>query len=387
MVDSTREHLPLQRTILAEMYRNQYRRRGHDLYRPVLHNGHYMYAYEPIENFELDRMNTKDRDIYLRMIPELKTNRYVIAFQNGLFWLNAPEAIESKDGTTRIPPKRFYPFAHGVLPECMSEDSVAVSFHRMDYDFNAIQKEMHQWTQQHPDEQIIYAYRGIHMNPFNHILQCQGYNEAEMCFIFGMLGRLMFERNFRGDNFDVELCFSGGRATGKSTLMKWINYMYTCRNDVGIVSNTEKDHFALSGLMDCLVYLVYNMDSLDAKVYRNMITGGSVTLPFKHQPPREVQWSTHGVCVLDSESGDKFTSLQNHMSVVDFSQEVRDTEPDLFHQGCLRIDRFLTYIVAAYVDDLLPLSLGRGESPFHRIIPLTIQAHTMARMKKGFGTL
>jgi hypothetical protein len=402
-------HQILYARLLKEAYQKQYKKQDDTLFKPVYINGRYIYAYVramtirefvngmPVRHPDAQTfvMMTDRQSTYTQLVrdlthlesaylPVLKTNRYVMAFENGLFWLDAP-AANDEDGVTRLPPKRFFPFSQGVIPECMSVDSVAVSFHRMEYDYVGIEREMREWILRNPEEDIIHAYRGISMHPFNSVLEYQGYDEAEMCFVFGMLGRLMFKHNYRNDNFESELWFNGKAGTGKSTFMKWIQCLYTNKKDVGVISNNAERTYPLAGIADCLVYLVFEMNknfTLDQMTYQSMVSGESVTIAAKYKTAQEVQWSAHGACACNQLPNwrNNFGSLKRRISVVEFGKKVREIKDDLFKNGILRLDRFLSFITAAYVDDLLYSVVGEGGRPFQSVIPKKIKNNTATAM-------
>jgi len=400
-------HQLLYARLLREAYDNQYRKQGDELFKPVYVNGKYIYAYERAmsirayvngmlmrhQDAETFAMMTEKQSTYTQLIrdltqldsiylPELEPNRYVMAFKNGLFWLDAPEAFD--DEGNRLPPKRFFPFVEGEVPDCMAGDSVAVSFHRMDYDYKGIEREMREWINEHPDRPIIEAYRGISMHPFNEVLEYQGYTDAEREFVFGMLGRLMFKHNYRGDNFESELWFNGKAGTGKSTFMKWIQFLYTNKKHVGVISNNVERTYPLAGIADCLVYLVFEMNknfNLDQMTYQSMVSGETVTIAAKYKTATEVEWSAHGACACNQLPNwrNNFGSLRRRICVIEFSKKVQEINDHLFSDGCQRIDRFLAYNTAAY-NALLYSVVGNGGRPFQSVVPQKIKNNTIAAM-------
>jgi hypothetical protein len=328
--------------------------------------------YSLLGNGAISRMNLHLKTIETPFFPTLKKDRYTLAFQNGLYSLRT---------------LLFYPFSERKLPPHFDPSKFsAVKYHRIDYDYVNMNNEQNSGMYRGN-----LRYQNINMGPFYKVLKHQKYDEQEIFFIYAMLGRVLYEQNYRlddddmyGDNFESELWFEGVAQSGKSTMMKWIQEVVPIA-DVGVISNQVEKNFPLMGCVDRLFYLVYEMNenfNLDQMLLQNMISGEMINIAVKNKAPTVLKWNMHG-CFSSNNIPD-FKDNQNSMArrfcVVSHLVPVLTRDEKLFRQGIDNMDRFITVISRAY-HHLLRESYT-SDGGFRTLIPPKIMENTKRVMSQ-----
>ena len=308
--------------------------------------------------------------------PTLKKDRYTLAFSNGLYSLRILQ---------------FYPLSSRTLPPHFNPAKYsAVKYHRINYKEAEIQQQKQNFLRTNPSDPSLW-FMHIELSPFRKVLTHQGYDMDEMFFIFAMLGRVLYEQNYRldkndkfGDNFESELWFEGVAQSGKSTMMKWIQEVVDI-NDVGVISNQVEKNFPLQGCIDRLFYMVYEMNenfNLDQMILQNMISGEMINIAIKNQSPVITKWNMHG-CFASNNIPD-FKDNQNSMGrrfcVVSHQKPVEERNEKLLQSGVDRIDFFITIISSAYHELLRRSYVADGG--FRSLIPKKIIENTKRVMSQ-----
>lgn len=342
-----------------EAHRNQYRRKGEALYKPRYNkNGDFVYAYEyvcDISNFVYEALFPTDQNQYYyncfterggtpkycitylthtkhEMLPELKPNRFVFAFRNGLFvtTLNRFYYFRKRPG------KHWVGHLDGNITACR--------YHDIDFDEEGMSKEEVAAGKA--------SFMGIELEGVRKILQHQQFTPEEMMWIYGLLGRFLFPVG-KLDNWGVFPYFLGLAGTGKSTCLRLLASLFDPR-DVAVLNNTLQKTFALDGLMGKYIYLGLDIDEnfqLDQATFQSMVVGEEVAVIRKHKTPLTVLWDIQGGFAGNKLPNwkDNGGSLTRRMIVIAFDYIVKSQDTGLMDRCRAQIGRFLKVITSAYL--------------------------------------
>jgi hypothetical protein len=362
-----KKHQQLLYFYLKQCFKNKYRRYGKSLYRPIFNQkGQFTYAYErvcdisdfifdaifPIELnpywFECltDSNNTATfcvkqlENIKTEWLPDLKRDRRIHSFRNGLFVTSTNE---------------FYSFEK--LDDCgwvgdleSSEGEItAMRYHDMDFRYREIAEEM-----KGPDGQS-YHYTYVKMDSISNILSYQGFSTEERNFIYFTLGRMLYPNNCL-DNFQFMPFFIGLAGTGKSLLLRLLCELFD-PNDIAAISNSCQKTFQLDGLYKKMIMICTDMDenfAFDMPTLLNMISGETVSVIRKNKDPDVINnWSIPMAFAsnrLPAKFNDSAGQLSRRWPMIEFGKRVLKVDTSLFHECLKELDKFLFVINSAYLD-------------------------------------
>lgn len=273
-------------------------------------------------------MLTKVKSEYL---PKLDRNRYVHAWQNGIYCLDLNEFFYFQKGQDR------------KTVADMAGNLTAIKYHDQVWDEEGMEADMRAGKRYHP--------MFIQMEPITKILRDQGYTFNDMRFIYAILGRLYFPLA-EYDNWGVHLFCYGMAGTGKSTMLRIVACTYEAR-DVGHLNNTLQKTFALEGIAEKLVYFALDIDSnfqLDQVTWQSMVVSEEVSVVRKFKTPLTFKWTIPGAFAANRMMNwtDNQGSVARRLFMVDHPHVVSDTNPNLFEKCMAVSDRFMKVTVSLY---------------------------------------
>lgn len=349
-------------------FKQGYRKDGKSLYRPrYTEDGDFTCSYElvsdisdfvfgvvyPIEQnhywFECltEKQGTASHvisaleNIRSEWLPELKRNRMIHSFRNGVFCLDLNVFCWYKP--------RPEPGKHTVSD--LTGNVVAIKYH--DQEFDELGMEAEQKADVEQGKTPSPHYISIKIPEVDKILKDQEFSMLERMFIYNLLGRLFFPIGDR-DSWGVFPFFFGMAGTGKSTLLRLVASAFEAR-DVGFLSNALQKTFALEGIVTKLVYFALDIDGhfqLDQVTWQSMVVGEEVSVLRKFKTPLEVKWDIPGGFAANKLMNwtDNAGSLARRLIIVEFINTIRSSDPNLFEKCKKEMDRFLKVTVSAYHD-------------------------------------
>lgn len=170
-------------------------------------------------------------------------------------------------------------------------------------------------------------------------------------WIYVFMGRMIYEIG-EHDTWQALMFMKGKAGTGKSTLGKVLSFLYNAI-DVGVLSNNIETKFGLSGLVDKLIYICFEVKrdfKLDQGEMQSMISGEPIGIATKGKDPRSVVWKTHGFFM-----GNEFPAWTNNSGsiarriiTVLFNEVVTEGDPRLFDKLQAEMGNIIVKINRAY---------------------------------------
>ena len=322
--------------LLDSIYECGYQRYGDSLYQKIFYNGHFTHAwtvklsikkfiydktefcqdYRQWHNFTSNASNIRNATEFLEncqdpRISNLKKDRHVFAFQNGIYSCNE---IEKIDGTT-FHVDHFYEYGADITKR-LDMNVVASKFFNKIFDNYDTTDDWYSIPT--PNLQGIFDY--------------QDFSEDVSRWIYVFIGRLMFNLG-ELDNWQVALFLEGVAGSGKSTITKVVKKFYeTC--DVGVLSNNIEKTFGLSSLRDKLLFLAPEIKGdlrLEQSEFQLLIEGGDMQLPVKHKESHYIEWKIPGLFAGNEPPNytDNSGSISRRLVVAKFHKKVNNKDSDL----------------------------------------------------------
>ncbi len=282
--------------------------------------------------------------------PELKPNRHVFSFTNGLY--HAKEM-------------RFYRYGDPDNP--IPTDLVAAKF----FD--------HRFPEEYADGRTLF--RDIATPNLDKVLDHQRFSSEpydpddprghnipadetpEQKFyrtrfllsvkdwILVFMGRMIYDINDE-DQWQTIMFLKGVAGSGKSTLGKVISNLYDPA-DVGVLSNNIEKKFGLGSIVDKLIYLCYEVKNdfgVDQGEFQSMISGEPMSIPRKFETAVSKNWSSHGFLMGNEVANwvDNSGSMCRRIVLGDFTQQVTQGDPQLFDKLLAEMPAIILKINMAY---------------------------------------
>jgi phage/plasmid-associated DNA primase len=222
---------------------------------------------------------------------ELKKDRHIFAFQNGLYF-----AKEDK----------FIDYDHSIPP-----NTVAAKYFDIPFDNNSILET-----------------RDIETPYFDSIFEHQNISGDILKWVYIFTGRLIYEID-ELDGWQVIFFVQGQAGTGKSTYVMNVCKALYDEEDVGVMSNNIQTKFGLSDLVDKILYVAPEIKrdfSIEQGEFQSIVSGDKVTINIKCKSSRFENWKIPGV-MAGNESPDFIDnsgSIQRRMASIKFNNKVRD---------------------------------------------------------------
>lgn len=327
---------PLQNLLLSlldELYDNKYRRyKGQCCVQVKTPSGHYTRSWKPImtiQDFIYDTAqkeynptmwlnltqkgnNAQAATDYLSkckdiQFPEIKKNRHVWAFNNGLF------VGKEWNPTKGCWISRFYPY------ENPPRDPTIVASKYFDLPFS--------------DHGDIVDWWDIPTPHFQSVLDYQKFDEDVCKWMYVMGGRLCFDVGDI-DCWQVIPFLKGIARSGKSTLITKVFKKFYEGEDVKTLSNNIERKFGLSSICDGLMFIAPEVKGdlcLEQAEFQSLVSGEDVSIAVKHQQAKSVEWKTPGIL-----GGNEIPNWKDNSGSVlrrilpwNFSKQVMEADPHL----------------------------------------------------------
>lgn len=280
---------------------------------------------------------THCRDI---QFPEIKKNRHVWSFRNGLFvgkeWYEGQS--HEYDGQKDVGryKTRFYKYG---TPEYDALDPTIVACKFFDADFEHYDN-IHWWDIPTPHMQSILNY--------------QKFSEdvSKWLYVFG--GRLCFDVN-EMDGWQVIPFLKGIARSGKSTLITKVFKKFYDSEDVRTLSNNIEKKFGLWSIHDGLMFISPEVKgdlALEQAEFQSMVSGEDVSIARKNQKALSMQWNVPGILAGNEVPNwkDNSGSVQRRVLTWNFSKQVVEADPTLEDKLDQEIPAILCKCVKAYLE-------------------------------------
>ena len=214
---------------------------------------------------------SKCKDI---QFPEIKKNRHVWAFNNGLF------VGKEWNPTKGCWISRFYPYENPIYHYL---DPTIVASKYFDLPFY-----------NHED---IDDWWDIPTPHFQSVLDYQNFDEDVARWMYVMGGRLCFDVGDI-DCWQVIPFLKGIARSGKSTLITKVFKKFYEGEDVKTLSNNIERKFGLSSICDGLMFIAPEVKGdlcLEQAEFQSLVSGEDVSIAVKHQQAKSVEWKTPGI--------------------------------------------------------------------------------------------
>lgn len=262
--------------------------------------------------------------------PEIKKDRHVWSFRNGLFVGKEWDASAKKYTT------RFYPYGS---PEFETLDPTIVACKFFDQDFDHFEN-VH--------------WKDIPTPHMHKVLEYQKFpeNVCDWIYVFG--GRLCFDVN----ELDAWQCIpflKGIARSGKSTLITKVFKRFYDPEDVRTLSNNIEKKFGLWSIHDGLMFISPEVKgdlSLEQAEFQSMVSGEDVSIARKNQKALSKQWNVPGILAGNEVPNwrDNSGSVQRRVVTVNFSRQVAEADPHLEDKLDEELPAILCKCVKAYVE-------------------------------------
>lgn len=323
-------------SLLDELYENNYRRyKGQCCVQVKTPSGHYTRSWKPIMTIQEFIYNKASKDNNTNMwlnlthkgnnahvaadylskckdlqFPEIKKNRHVWAFNNGLF------VGKEWNPTKGCWISKFYPYENSIYYYL---DPTIVASKYFDLPFS-----------NHED---IVDWWDIPTPHFQSVLDYQNFDEDVCKWMYVMGGRLCFDVGDI-DCWQVIPFLKGIARSGKSTLITKVFKKFYEGEDVKTLSNNIERKFGLSSICDGLMFIAPEVKGdlcLEQAEFQSLVSGEDVSIAVKHQQAKSVEWKTPGIL-----GGNEIPNWKDNSGSVlrrilpwNFSKQVMEADPHL----------------------------------------------------------
>lgn len=299
-----------------------------DCYRQILTtNGRKTYAWKPVYtikdfvydmtrkeespeqwmNLTQNKNNSTAAIEYLQnckdiQFPSLTKDRYVMAFQNGLYFLKYNEFWSY--GSNDLPPS-------GVIAACKYFDHP--------FPLNDQTNKADWYDIPTPNLQMI--------------LDFQEFDEEVCRWMYILLGRLLYEVGAK-DSWQVIPFCKGQASSGKSTILLKIAKLFYDKSDVGVLSNNIEKKFGISAFHDKFLFVAPEIKAdlqLEQAEFQSIVSGEDIQVNIKHQKAVSVTWTVPGILAGNEVPNwsDNSGSITRRVIVFDFIKSVSNGDMDL----------------------------------------------------------
>lgn len=317
------------------------RRDDEVMYKPKYSNGCFTYSYEPYMPFEqFVYHSVTPKEMYPEQWCWLQGKGYNSATSAAKFLMNTYDhqiPFIQKDrhyhswlnGVYYLPDDTFFSYENEAdqraLTEALGSDidrKCAVKFHNQIFDEDGYRATL---------EACRYDWYFLQTPKFQEMLEYQGLDEKTCRWIYVLLGRLFYNVG-ELENWQVQPFWKGVAGSGKSTIL---NFLRDCfeKIDVGVLGNDSQRGFSIEGLIDKLLYMVYDCDQnfqLDQMLWQSMVVGEDCVINRKYKTALVLLWTSPGILVGNvtpnwQNNGD---SVARRVILIDFGKVVKSDQSD-----------------------------------------------------------
>ena len=269
--------------------------------------------------------------------PEIKKDRHVWSFQNGL--LDARPIDDNRDEVTG---RRGFTFYTYDSQEFRDLDPSLVSCKYFDQPFDPY-TEIDDW----------YRIPTPHMQS---VLAYQKFDDEVAKWIYVFMGRLCFDVN-ELDGWQVIPFLKGIARSGKSTLItKVARKFYECE-DVATLSNNIEKKFGLSSIYKGFMFISPEIKGdlqLEQAEFQSLVSGEDVSIARKNETALSFQWKTPGILGGNEVPNwkDNSGSILRRLATVNFGRQIAEdvADPHLDDKLDAELPAILCKCLRAYLD-------------------------------------
>ena len=261
--------------------------------------------------------------------PEIKKNRNVWSFQNGIM------IGKEWDGEKYV--SRFYEYD---TPACQSLDPTIVSCKYFDQKFDHYQ-ELEDWYDiPTPYMQCVMDY--------------QRFNESVCRWLYVFIGRLCFDTGDM-DSWQVIPFLKGIARSGKSTLITKVCKKFYDTEDVRTLSNNIEKKFGLWSIHDGFMFISPEVKgdlALEQAEFQSMVSGEDVSIARKNDKALSMTWNVPGILAGNEVPGyrDNSGSVLRRLVTWNFCRQVAKADPKLDEKLDGEIPAILCKCIRAYLE-------------------------------------
>lgn len=319
-----------------------YRKYDGHVFEPIVSEGHRTYAYHRVASIK-DFVHNECRkelnlDAFLQLtktnmptlvdhmthckdiqFPFLEKNRGVFSFRNGLYLCEEDQFVT-------------YDLASTYVPEC----TVSCNFFDIDFDPTVCDR----------------PWRDIRTPNSEKIFYDQKLTMDVREWVYILIGRILYTVG-KHDGWQVIPMLLGVAGSGKSTIVDGLVGSIYDRVDVGVLSNNCEKQWAVSGLMNKLIWICPEIKAdfaLEQATFQSMVSGERLSVAEKHKTPYSTKFSIPGFLagnVLPSWT-DHSGSVARRMLIIRFDEKIKEHDMLLGDRIRQELPRFIVKANKAY---------------------------------------
>ena len=265
-------------------------------------------------NLTAKSSNTRDAIKHLSecidvQFPNVKKNRHVWSFRNGIFIGKTWNSKEDKYTHA------FYPYDS---QDFAMLDPTVTSCKYFDQDFPVTKYR---------------SWRDV-PTPFMHsVMEYQRFPDEVCDWLYVFVGRLMFDVG-EMDQWQVIPFLKGIARSGKSTIITKICKKFYDTDDVRTLSNNIERKFGLSSIYDGFMFISPEVKGdlcLEQAEFQSLVSGEDISIARKNEKALSLTWTTPGILAGNEVPGwkDNSGSVLRRIVTWDFVRQVQDADPKL----------------------------------------------------------
>jgi hypothetical protein len=263
--------------------------------------------------------------------PEIKKNRHVWSFNNGLF-VGKEWCPNSGKYTCR-----FYPYDSADF-RCL--DPTVVSSKYFDKNFQHCEHINDWWDIPTPHFQSIMDY--------------QKFDREVSAWMYVMGGKCCFDIGDI-DGWQIIPFLKGIAQSGKSTIITKVFKKFYEAEDVRTLSNNVERKFGLSSIYDGFMFIAPEVKGdlcLEQAEFQSLVSGEDISIACKYEKAKSVEWKTPGILGGNEVPNwkDNSGSIIRRMLSWNFSKRVAEADPHLDDKLDRELPLILLKCVRAYLD-------------------------------------
>lgn len=336
-----------------------YRKQDGQVFKPILFGGYRTYAYERVTDIKSFVHNECKKelnlDAFLQLtkssmvtlvdhmtncndiqFPFLAKNRGVFSFRNGLYICESDEFIPYEHAAHRVP-----------------DSTVSSNYFDIHFD---------------PDD-ADKSWRDIQTPNSEKIFYDQKLSLAVRDWVYIMIGRVMYPVG-KYDGWQVICMLLGVAGSGKSTVTDGLVGAIYDRVDVGVLSNNCERQWAVSGLVNKLIWVCPEIKAdfaLEQATFQSLVSGERISVAEKHKTPYTIKFDIPGWLsgnVLPDWK-DHSGSIARRMLIFRFDQKITATDMKLKDRIQQELPKFIVKSNKAYRE----MALESGAKNIWTILP------------------
>jgi len=278
--------------------------------------------------------------------PEIKKNRNVWSYNNGLF--------VGKEWSTKLGKYicRFYPYDS---PQFRCLDPTIVSAKYFDKNFNHFDHIENWWDIPTPQFQAVLDYQQFETEVSKWMYVMGG----KMCFDVGDI-----------DRWQIIPFLKGIAKSGKSTIITKVFKKFYESEDVRTLSNNVERKFGLSSIYDGFMFIAPEVKGdlcLEQAEFQSLVSGEDISLACKYKQAKSVEWKTPGILAGNEVPNwkDNSGSVLRRILPWNFGKQVQEADPHLDD----KLDRELPAIHLKCIRAYLEYAQKHADQDIWNVVP------------------